>query len=95
MRADARLVVLHRGREQKLQPRSRENDRGRCRGMMKKFALATAMVLAASGAAMAQSGPNLIEVRQVGFALLSGDFGGINAVVALNRAVPRLSSASS
>jgi cytochrome c556 len=53
---------------------------------MRKQILAAAMVVAASGvltgAAQAQSGPNLIETRQVGFALLSGDFTGIRAVAA-------------
>lgn len=47
---------------------------------MRKFVLAAALVAAASGVANAQSGPNLIEIRQVGFALLSGDFAGIRAV---------------
>ena len=50
--------------------------------MMRKFVLAAAMVVAASGVASAQSGPNLIETRQVGFALLAGDFAGIRAVAA-------------
>ncbi len=49
---------------------------------MRKFVLAAAMVVAASGVASAQSGPNLIETRQVGFALLGGDFAGIRAVAA-------------
>ncbi len=49
---------------------------------MKQFVLAAAMVVAASGVATAQSGPNLIETRQVGFALLAGDFAGIRAVAA-------------
>ena len=51
--------------------------------MTKKLALAAAMVLAVAGSASAQSGPNLIEIRQVGMALQTGDFGGINAVVTL------------
>ena len=42
--------------------------------------------------AQAQSGPNLIETRQVAFALLSGDFGGINAVIALKGDVKTLES---
>ena len=54
---------------------------------MRKFVLAAAMVVAASGIASAQSGPNLIETRQVGFALLGGDFAGIRAVA---RAIWRL-----
>lgn len=49
---------------------------------MRKFVLAAAMVVAASGVASAQSGPNLIETRQVAFALLAGDFAGIRAVAA-------------
>ena len=53
---------------------------------MRKFVLAAAVAVAAgglmSGVANAQSGPNLIETRQVGFALLSGDFAGIRAVAA-------------
>lgn len=53
---------------------------------MRKFVLAAAVAVAASAGAIsgahAQSGPNLIEVRQVGFALLSGDFAGIRAVAA-------------
>ena len=53
---------------------------------MRKFVLAAAVAVAASGAmigaANAQSGPNLIEMRQVGFALLAGDFAGIRAVAA-------------
>lgn len=58
--------------------------------MLKKLALASAMVLAASGMAQAQSGPNLIETRQVAFALLGGDFAGINAVIALKGDVKTL-----
>jgi len=53
---------------------------------MRKFVLAAAVAVAAgglmSGVANAQSGPNLIETRQVGFALLAGDFAGIRAVAA-------------
>jgi len=53
---------------------------------MRKFVLAAAVAVAASGAmigaANAQSGPNLIEMRQVGFALLAGDFAGLRAVAA-------------
>jgi cytochrome c556 len=49
---------------------------------MRNFVLAAAMVVAASGAATAQQGPNLIEVRQVSMALLTGDFAGIRAVAA-------------
>ena len=58
--------------------------------MTKKLALAAALVLAASGMAQAQTGPNIIETRQVAMALLSGDFGGINAVVALKGDVKTL-----
>lgn len=53
---------------------------------MRKFVLAAAAVAAASGfvpgTAGAQQGPNLIETRQVAFALMSGDFAGIRAVAA-------------
>lgn len=53
---------------------------------MKTFVLAAAVAVAASGlvpgVAQAQSGPNIIEVRQVGMALLAGDFAGIRAVAA-------------
>ncbi len=53
---------------------------------MKTFVLAAAVAVAASGfvpgVAQAQSGPNLIDMRQVGFALLAGDFAGIRAVAA-------------
>ncbi len=48
--------------------------------MKKTLALAAVLAAAASGIAYAQSGPNLIETRQVGFALLAGDFAGIRAV---------------
>ena len=49
---------------------------------MKRIAIAAALAVAASGAAYAQSGPNLIETRQVGFSLLAGSFGQIRAVSA-------------
>lgn len=53
---------------------------------MRKFVLAATVAMAAGGlmssVASAQSGPNLIETRQVGFALLSGDYAGIRAVAA-------------
>lgn len=49
---------------------------------MRKFVLAATMFAAASGVASAQSGPNLIETRQVAFSLLAGDFAGIRAVAA-------------
>ena len=48
--------------------------------MKKTLALAAALAVAASGIAVAQNGPNLIETRQVGFALLGGNFSGIRAV---------------
>jgi cytochrome c556 len=60
--------------------------------MTKKLALAAATLFGAGmfgaglfggGMAQAQPGPNLIEMRQVAFSLMSGDFGGINAVIAL------------
>lgn len=50
--------------------------------MKKALAIATVLgsvVCATGGSAQAQ-GPNLIEVRQVGFALMSGNFGGIRDV---------------
>ena len=47
---------------------------------MKSLALAAAMVVAAMGAAHAQSGPNIIQVRQVGLSLMAGDYAGIRAV---------------
>ncbi|MGE0415416.1 MAG: cytochrome c [Acetobacteraceae bacterium] len=50
--------------------------------MKKILVLATAIVAGASGIAYAQSGPNLIEMRKVGFALMAGDFAGIRAVAA-------------
>lgn len=49
--------------------------------MRKTLLLAAAMAAVTIGTAQAQSaGPNLIEYRQVGFSLLSGDFTGIRAV---------------
>jgi len=50
--------------------------------MRKTLALAAMLAVAATGVgvAQAQSGPNLIETRQVGFSLLAGDFAGIRAV---------------
>ena len=50
--------------------------------MRKTLALAAMLAVAATGVgvAQAQTGPNLIETRQVGFALLAGDFAGIRAV---------------
>ncbi len=48
--------------------------------MRKTLTLAAAMAVMTIGTAQAQSGPNLIEYRQVGMSLLSGDFTGIRAV---------------
>ncbi len=48
--------------------------------MRKMLMLAAAMAVLTIGTAQAQSGPNLIEYRQVGFSLLAGDFAGIRAV---------------
>ncbi len=48
--------------------------------MRKTLALAAALAVAASGLAVAQTGPNPIETRQVAFALLGGNYAGIRAV---------------
>ncbi len=50
--------------------------------MKKTLALAAALAVAAAGIAYAQSGPNVVETRKVGFALLAGSYGGIRAVAA-------------
>jgi cytochrome c556 len=48
--------------------------------MRKTLGLAAALAVAALGTAQAQTGPNLIEMRQVAFSLMSGDYAGIRAV---------------
>ncbi len=50
--------------------------------MKKTLALAAAIAVAAIGTAHAQTGPNLIEYRQVSMALLGSNFAGIRAVAA-------------
>jgi len=50
--------------------------------MKNKLALTALVVIAATGQAVAQGAPSPIEIRQTAFDLMSGDFGGINAVVA-------------
>ncbi len=49
--------------------------------MTMKMTVAAAMLLATTGLARAD-GPSPIEMRQVGMALMSGDFAGIRAVIA-------------
>ena len=49
--------------------------------MKLKITIAAAMLLATTGLAHAD-GPSVIEMRQVGMSLLSGDFAGIRAVIA-------------
>ncbi|MGE0223469.1 MAG: cytochrome c [Acetobacteraceae bacterium] len=58
--------------------------------MRKTLAIAAALAVAAIGSAQAQNGPNLIEMRQVGFSLMAGDFAGIRAVSALKGDVKTL-----
>jgi len=50
--------------------------------MKKVLAMATVLgsIICATGGSAQAQGPNLIEVRQVGFALMSGNFGGIRDV---------------
>ena len=50
--------------------------------MRKHLLLGAAVLLATAGLARAADAPNVVEVRQVGMALLGGDFAGIRAVVA-------------
>jgi cytochrome c556 len=57
--------------------------------MTKKFALLVAMILATPGIAGAE-GFNVIETRQAGQDLMSADFAGIRAVVALKGDVKTL-----
>jgi cytochrome c556 len=57
---------------------------------MKKILLAAGLVIAATGVANAQSGPNLIETRRVGMALQAGAFSGMQAVVTAKGDVKRL-----
>lgn len=49
---------------------------------MRKVVLLGAMAMLATAGSARADGPNLIELRQVGMSLQSGDFAGIRAVVA-------------